>query len=89
LDGRVKPGYDAGRTDESFPMRLVIKSFVIDLTDPAAKAISDRRQTMNSQNFAVTGRPRPAEISEFPKTDFADYERRQSSLQAAEIIQQV
>jgi AMP-polyphosphate phosphotransferase len=44
---------------------------------------------MNSQNFTVTGRPRLTEISEFPKMDFADYERRLTSLQGVlQLIQQ-
>jgi AMP-polyphosphate phosphotransferase len=44
---------------------------------------------MNSQNFVVTGRPRLAEITEFPKMDFADYERRLTSLQGVlQLIQQ-
>jgi polyphosphate kinase 2 (PPK2 family) len=44
---------------------------------------------MNSQNFTVTGRPRLAEITEFPKMDFADYERRLTSLQGVlQLIQQ-
>ena len=44
---------------------------------------------MNSQLFIVTGRPRLADISEFPKMDFADYERRLSSLQGVlQLIQQ-
>jgi polyphosphate kinase 2 (PPK2 family) len=40
-------------------------------------------QAINSQNFAVTHRPRLAEITEHPQLDFADYERRLTSLQAA------
>ena len=36
---------------------------------------------MMSQNFIVTRRPRLAEIVDHPKIDFADYERRLSSLQ--------
>jgi len=44
---------------------------------------------MNPQNFVVIGRPRLAEISEFPKMDFADYERRLTSLQGVlQLIQQ-
>ena len=44
---------------------------------------------MNSQNSVVTGRPRLAEITEFPKMDFADYERRLTSLQGVlQLIQQ-
>jgi AMP-polyphosphate phosphotransferase len=44
---------------------------------------------MNSQNFVVTCRPRLAEITEHPKMDFADYERRLTSLQGAlQLIQQ-
>jgi len=44
---------------------------------------------MNPQNFVVMGRPRLAEISEFPKMDFADYERRLTSLQGVlQLIQQ-
>ena len=37
---------------------------------------------MNSQNFIVMGRPRLAEITKFPKMDFANYERRPTWLQA-------
>jgi AMP-polyphosphate phosphotransferase len=40
-------------------------------------------QTINSQNFAVTHRPRLAEITEHPQMDFADYERRLALLQGA------
>jgi polyphosphate kinase 2 (PPK2 family) len=44
---------------------------------------------MKPQNFVVMGRPRLAEISEFPKMDFADYERRLTSLQGVlQLIQQ-
>src|SRR5208283_3042953 len=44
---------------------------------------------MNPQNFVVMGRPRLAEITEFPKMDFADYERRLTSLQdLLQLIQQ-
>ncbi len=44
---------------------------------------------MNPQNFVVMGRPRLTEISEFPKMDFADYERRLTSLQGVlQLIQQ-
>jgi AMP-polyphosphate phosphotransferase len=46
-------------------------------------------QEMKSQNFVVTGRPRLAEIIEHPKMDFADYERRLTSLQEVlQLIQQ-
>ena len=38
---------------------------------------------MNSQNFVITHRPRLAEITEHPQLDFADYERRLTSLQGA------
>src|SRR6202035_3917061 len=38
-------------------------------------------QAINSQNFAVTHRPRLAEITDLPQLDFADYERRLTSLQ--------
>jgi polyphosphate kinase 2 (PPK2 family) len=38
---------------------------------------------MKSQNFVVTHRPRLAEITEHPQLDFADYERRLTSLQGA------
>jgi AMP-polyphosphate phosphotransferase len=38
-------------------------------------------QAINSQNFAVTHRPRIAEITEHPQMDFADYERCLASLQ--------
>jgi polyphosphate kinase 2 (PPK2 family) len=44
---------------------------------------------MNSQKFAVTGRPHLAKITEFPRMDFADYERRLASLQGVlQLIQQ-
>src|SRR5271165_427902 len=44
---------------------------------------------MKAANFAVTGRPRLAEIAEHPKMDFAAYERRLSSLQGElQLIQQ-
>ena len=44
---------------------------------------------MMSQNFIVTRRPRLAEIVDHPKIDFADYERRLSSLQGVlQLIQQ-
>jgi AMP-polyphosphate phosphotransferase len=46
-------------------------------------------QEMKSQNFVVTSRPRLAEITEHPKMDFADYERRLASLQEVlQLIQQ-
>src|ERR1700720_2871698 len=35
------------------------------------------------KNFAVTHRPRLAEITEHPQLDFADYERRLALLQGA------
>ena len=40
-------------------------------------------QAIDSQNFAVTHRPRLAEITEHPQMDFADYERRLALLQGA------
>jgi AMP-polyphosphate phosphotransferase len=40
-------------------------------------------QAMNFQDFVVTHRPRLAEITEHPQLDFADYERRLTSLQGA------
>ena len=44
---------------------------------------------MNSQSFVVTRRPRLAEITEHPEMDFADYERRLTSLQGVlQLIQQ-
>jgi polyphosphate kinase 2 (PPK2 family) len=44
---------------------------------------------MNSRRFRVSRRPRLAEIAEHPKMDFADYERRLTSLQGVlELIQQ-
>jgi len=44
---------------------------------------------MKSQNFIVSRRPRLAEITEHPKMDFADYERRLTSLQMVlQFIQQ-
>jgi polyphosphate kinase 2 (PPK2 family) len=42
-----------------------------------------------SQNFIVTNRPRLGKITEYPKMDFADYERRLTSLQGVlQAIQQ-
>jgi len=44
---------------------------------------------MKPENFAVRGRPRLAEIAEFPAMEFADYERRLTSLQGVlQLIQQ-
>jgi AMP-polyphosphate phosphotransferase len=44
---------------------------------------------MQSRNFVVTRRPRLAAIKAHPKMDFADYERRLTSLQGAlQLIQQ-
>ena len=44
---------------------------------------------MDLRDFIVTRRPRLAAISEHPKMDFADYERRLSSLQGTlQLIQQ-
>jgi polyphosphate kinase 2 (PPK2 family) len=44
---------------------------------------------MNSQHFHVARRPRLAEIVEHPRLDFADYERRLTSLQGVlQLIQQ-
>ena len=46
-------------------------------------------QEMKSQNFVVTGRTRLARITEHPKMDFADYERRLTFLQEVlQLIQQ-
>jgi polyphosphate kinase 2 (PPK2 family) len=46
-------------------------------------------RAMKSQDFIVTGRPRLAQATEHPKMDFADYERRLTSLQEAlQLIQQ-
>ena len=46
-------------------------------------------RAMNSRRFKVSRRPRLAEIVEHPKMDFADYERRLTSLQGVlELIQQ-
>jgi AMP-polyphosphate phosphotransferase len=46
-------------------------------------------RTLNSQDFAVRGRPRLTEIGEHPKMDFADYERRLLTLQSVlQLIQQ-
>ncbi|MGO8914659.1 MAG: polyphosphate kinase 2 family protein [Stellaceae bacterium] len=48
-----------------------------------------RYRTLKSQTFVVTGRPRLAGITEHPKMEFADYERRLASLQGAlQLIQQ-
>jgi AMP-polyphosphate phosphotransferase len=45
--------------------------------------------TMKSQSFVVTRRPRLAQITEHPEMDFADYERRLTSLQRVlQLIQQ-
>ncbi len=53
------------------------------------QAISDMPQEMKPQNFVVTQRPRLAEITEFPAMEFADYERRLTSLQGVlQLIQQ-
>jgi len=44
---------------------------------------------MKTENFAVTRRPRLAEIADHPKMEFADYERRLASLQGVlQLIQQ-
>jgi polyphosphate kinase 2 (PPK2 family) len=44
---------------------------------------------MKSQSFVVTRRPRLAQITEHPEMDFADYERRLTSLQRVlQLIQQ-
>jgi AMP-polyphosphate phosphotransferase len=44
---------------------------------------------MKSRNFVVTRRPRLAEITDHPKIDFADYERRLTSMQGTlQLIQQ-
>ncbi|WOJ88175.1 polyphosphate kinase [Methylocapsa polymorpha] len=46
-------------------------------------------QAMESQSFVVTRRPRLADITEHPKMEFADYERRLASLQEVlQLIQQ-
>ncbi len=46
-------------------------------------------RSMNSQHFHVARRPRLAEIVEHPRLDFADYERRLTSLQGVlQLIQQ-
>ena len=46
-------------------------------------------RTMKPQRFAVARRPRLAEIAEHPKMEFADYERRLTSLQGVlQLIQQ-
>jgi polyphosphate kinase 2 (PPK2 family) len=46
-------------------------------------------RTMNSRRFHVARRPRLAEIVEHPRMDFADYERRLTSLQGVlQLIQQ-
>jgi polyphosphate kinase 2 (PPK2 family) len=46
-------------------------------------------RTMKSQSFVVTRRPRLAQITEHPEMDFADYERRLTSLQRVlQLIQQ-
>ena len=53
------------------------------------RAISDMLQELKSQNFVVTSRPRLRQITEHPKMDFADYERRLTSLQGVlQAIQQ-
>jgi AMP-polyphosphate phosphotransferase len=44
---------------------------------------------MKFYNFVVTRRPRLAEITEHPKMEFADYERRLTSLQGVlQLVQQ-
>jgi AMP-polyphosphate phosphotransferase len=44
---------------------------------------------VNPENFAVAGRPRLKDITEHPEMDFADYERRLTSLQGVlQLIQQ-
>ncbi len=46
-------------------------------------------QALKPQKFIVSGRPRLAEIAEYPKLEFADYERRLASLQEVlQLIQQ-
>ena len=46
-------------------------------------------RTMKSKSFIVTRRPRLAQITEHPEMDFADYERRLTSLQRVlQLIQQ-
>ena len=46
-------------------------------------------RTIYSQHFAVTRRPRLAAITEHPRMDFADYERRLTSLQGVlQLVQQ-
>jgi polyphosphate kinase 2 (PPK2 family) len=51
-----------------------------------AGLVSSSDRTMD---FVVTRRPQLAEITEHPKMDFADYERRLTSLQGAlQLIQQ-
>jgi len=54
-----------------------------------SSAITDMPREMKSQNFVVTRRPRLVEVTEHPKMDFADYERRLTSLQGVlQLIQQ-
>jgi AMP-polyphosphate phosphotransferase len=51
--------------------------------------ISSSVRTMKSKSFVVTRRPRLAQITEHPEMDFADYERRLTSLQRVlQLIQQ-
>jgi polyphosphate kinase 2 (PPK2 family) len=58
-------------------------SLVTDKIEPPVKTshVSDTPREPKSQNFIVAGRPRLGEIADHPKIDFADYERRLTSLQ--------
>ena len=56
---------------------------------PPRKRVLPLDRTMKLHNFAVTHRPRLAEITEHPKMEFADYERRLASLQGVlQLVQQ-
>ena len=61
--------------------------FYLELTDSVY--LSQRGSLMQSRGFIVTRRPRLASIKAHPKMDYADYERRLTSLQGAlQLIQQ-
>jgi len=56
---------------------------------PPRKRVLPLDRTMKLHNFVVTHRPRLAEITEHPKMEFADYERRLASLQGVlQLVQQ-
>ena len=57
---------------------MICRRRFINPVDPSKRT----RQDMKPQHFVVTGRPRLAEITDHQTMDFADYERRLSSLQS-------